>query len=153
MILNIILALASGLTNVLGRIVNSNLANKIGILPGTFYNYLTGLITSAVFFMFSSNSLRYSPDKFLGLPVYAYIGGAMGVIVVGISSYITPKISALYATILLFIGQLFAGIIVDYFTLHILSTGKVIGGILVLLGLVYNAFVDKKDFELQRKTL
>ncbi|NMM61741.1 EamA-like transporter family protein [Clostridium sp. P21] len=147
MILNIILALASGLTNVLGRIINSNLANKIGILPGTFYNYLTGLITSTIFFMFSSNTIRYSPDKFLSLPVYAYIGGALGVVVVGICSYITPKISALYATVLLFVGQLFAGIIVDYFTLHVLSTGKVVGGVLVLLGLVYNAFVDKNDTE------
>lgn len=148
MILNIILALASGLTNVLGRIINSNLADKIGILPGTFYNYLTGLIASTVFFMFSSNTIRYSPNKFLGLPVYAYIGGAIGVVVVGISSYITPKISALYATVLLFIGQLFAGIIIDYFTLHFLSIGKVIGGILVLLGLIYNAFIDKRYFPL-----
>ena len=147
MILNIILALASGLTNVLGRIINSNLANKIGILPGTFYNYITGLIASTVFFMFSSNTIRYSADKFLGLPVYAYIGGAIGVVVVAISSYVTPKISALYATVLLFIGQLFAGIIVDYFTLHVVSIGKVIGGVLVLLGLVYNVFVDKQDAE------
>lgn len=147
MILNIILALASGLTNVLGRIINSNLANKIGILPGTFYNYITGLIASTVFFMFSSNTIRYSADKFLGLPVYAYIGGAIGVVVVAISSYVTPKISALYATVLLFIGQLFAGIIVDYFTLHVVSIGKLIGGVLVLLGLVYNVFVDKQDAE------
>ena len=145
MIFNIILALASGLTNIFGRVINSNLANKIGIMPGTFYNYLTGLVTSIVFFLISSDTIRYSSDKFLSIPFYAYTGGALGVIIVGISSYITPKISALYATILMFVGQLFAGIIIDYFAFHLLSIGKVIGGVLVLVGLVYNMFVDKKD--------
>ncbi len=145
MILNIVIALASGITNVSGRIINSSLADKIGILPGTFYNYLTGLITSAVFFMISSNTLSHPPGNFSGLPFYAYMGGAIGVFVVAISSFITPKISALYATVLLFIGQLFAGILVDYFTLQVFSFGKVAGGALVVLGLVYNVYIDKKQ--------
>ena len=48
-------------------------------------------------------------------------------------------------TLLIFIGQLFIGIIIDYFALNQLSIGKVIGGLLVLTGLTYNLLLDKKQ--------
>jgi len=57
----------------------------------------------------------------------------------------TPRISSFYLTLFIFIGQLFMGIVIDYITLGKASTGKVIGGILVLIGLAYNLIVDKND--------
>ncbi|MNF00803.1 hypothetical protein D3C80_1996900 [compost metagenome] len=47
----------------------------------------------------------------------------------------------------MFIGQLFSGMAVDYFKDGLLSKGKLIGGILILIGLTYNLFVDKKASE------
>ncbi|MED1370878.1 EamA-like transporter family protein, partial [Bacillus paranthracis] len=56
---------------------------------------------------------------------------------------ITPKISAFYLTLLIFIGQLFAGTIIDFILSHELSMGKIVGGIFVLIGLTYNLLVDR----------
>lgn len=35
--------------------------------------------------------------------------------------------------------------IIDYFNLNLISNGKIIGGLLVILGLAYNLIIDKKQ--------
>lgn len=78
------------------------------------------------------------------VPFWAFLGGLLGVIVVSISNLVTPKISSFYLTLIIFVGQLFTGIIFDYFSQGLISIGKIIGGLLVILGLSYNLIVDKK---------
>lgn len=141
----IIIAICAGALVTISRLINSNLADEIGIFQGTFYNYLVGLSVSLVVLLFSNDSILKAASSFSKVPLWAFTGGLVGVIVVALSSYITPKISAFYLTILTFIGQLFTGIIMDYYTLNILSIGKLIGGLFVLVGLIINVLIDKKD--------
>ncbi|WP_141558070.1 DMT family transporter, partial [Bacillus cereus] len=114
-----------------------------GNLEGTFFNYITGLFFSMIFLIFSSDSIYISSHTLQKIPFVVYLGGLVGVIVISLSNYITPKISAFYLTLLIFIGQLFMGTIIDFFMTNELSIGKIIGGILVLIGLTYNLFVDR----------
>lgn len=139
----ILISILAGVSVVVARVINSNLAEKIGIFQGTLFNYITGLISSSIFLLFSSETIHISKLN-SSIPWWVYSGGLVGVIVVVLSSYITPKISAFYLTLLMFIGQLFVGIVIDYFTLNKLSMGKLAGGLLVLAGLSYNLFIDKK---------
>ena len=62
-------------------------------------------------------------------------------------NYITPKVSSFSLSLLVFIGQLSIGIIIDYFSNNTISIGKILGGLLILLGLSYNIFIDKKAQE------
>ncbi|PGZ06056.1 hypothetical protein COE30_22275 [Bacillus cereus] len=96
-----------------------------------------------IFLIFSSDSIYISSHTLQKIPFVVYLGGLVGVIVISLSNYITPKISAFYLTLLIFIGQLFMGTIIDFFMTNELSIGKIIGGILVLIGLTYNLFVDR----------
>ncbi len=66
-------------------------------------------------------------------------------IVVSASNVVIPKIPTMYTTLLIFIGQIFTGIIIDYLRLSSISKGKIIGGLLILLGMLYNSNVDKKQ--------
>jgi len=140
----IFLAILSGISIVVARTINSNLALKIGTLPGTFFNNFVGLFFSFIFLFISSDALDLSTMKLGSIPFWAYLGGLLGVLVVVVSNYIIPKTSAFYLTFFTFIGQLFVGIIIDYFTLNELSIGRIIGGLLVLIGLTYNLLIDKK---------
>lgn len=140
----IIVAILAGVSIVISRIINSNLANKIGIFQGTFFNYIVGLFFSFVFLFISSESMNISSRNFHEIPLWAYLGGLTGVIVVALSNFITPKISAFYLTLIIFIGQLFVGILLDYFSTNALSPGKLLGGLLVLIGLAYNLYIDYK---------
>lgn len=140
----IFISILAGVSIVISRIINSNLAEKIGIFQSTFFNYIVGLFFSLIFLLISKEYLFISNMKLQSIPLWAYLGGLAGVFVVTLSSYVTPKISAFYLTLLIFIGQLFAGILIDYLTLKQLSIGKIIGGLLVLTGLTYNLLIDKK---------
>ena len=140
--LYILLAILSGVSIVLGRTLNFNLANKIGVFQGTFFNYVVGLIFSIIFLTISNERLFSVHSKLTLLPWWAYLGGLLGVAVVVLSTYLTPRISSFYLTISIFLGQLFAGAILDYFILGEFSFGKIIGGLLVLSGLIYNLFID-----------
>ena len=142
MIIAIIVAIVAGACIVIARNINAILAEKEGLLTSTFFNYVTGFSLSAVFLLISSESLKLSYSG--AVPLYAYLGGLLGVAVVAISNIVTCKISAFYMSLIIFVGQLFTGIIIDYFVLGILSLGKVIGGLLVVVGLIYNLYIDRK---------
>jgi transporter family-2 protein len=138
------ISILAGVSIVVARIINSNLAEKIGIFQGTFFNYITGLLFSFIFLLLSSESPKISNINLTSIPLWAYLGGLTGVLVIVLSNYVTPKISAFYFTLLIFIGQLLVGIVIDYLTLNMLSMGKVIGGLFVLIGLTFNLLMDKR---------
>ncbi len=141
----IIIALLSGVSIVVSRIINANLAERIGLFQSTFYNFLTGLIFSFIIFLFINESYDLSSLGNLAIPLYAYLGGLIGVFSITLSNYTAPKISAFYMTLLIFIGQIVTGIIIDYFLLNELSVGKIVGSIFVTIGLSYNLYIDSKS--------
>lgn len=141
----LIFPMVAGASIVIARIVNFKLSEKIGIFQGTFFNNLVGLIFSIVFLIFSSEFTGIVELKFDTSSFLMYLGGLLGVIVVSISSYMTPKMSAFYFTLFMFVGQLFAATAIDYILIGSFSKGKAAGGILVLSGLIYNLMVDRKE--------
>lgn len=145
--ISILVSILAGVSIVLARIINANLAKIIGLLQGTFLNYVVGLFVSLIFLFLSKEPLNITAASLGSIPLWAYSGGLVGVLVIVLSSYLTHKISALYMTLFIFIGQLFVGIIIDYFMLNLLSIGKIVGGILVLIGLMYNLILDSKKDE------
>ncbi|MFC6347366.1 DMT family transporter [Vagococcus carniphilus] len=142
-----LMAVLAGISIVVARIINANLANRIGLFQGTVFNYLTGVLFSLIFLLFSKEMLSLGNIDWKSIPIWAYLGGIVSVAVVVLSSYVTPKISVFYQTLFVFIGQLFVGIIVDFVVLNQLSIGKVIGGILVLVGLTLNLVLDTKSLK------
>lgn len=141
--LYIVLAVLAGVCIVISRILNFNLANQIGVFQGTFFNYLVGLVLSSVVFIYNSDRLDLGRISFSAIPWWAFCGGLVGVAVVLLSTYLTPKTSAFYLTIFVFVGQLLIAGIIDYFTKGEISVGKIVGGLMVLAGLTYNLILDR----------
>lgn len=134
----IILAVLSGVTIVVSRMTNAKLGKELSVYQSTFFNYVVGFIGS-VFAMFLFRAAFLFEPHTDGVRFYAmFFGGVLGVVMIIISNIITPKISAFSLTIIIFVSQLFSGVILDYFLFDQFSTGKVIGGTLVLLGLIFN---------------
>lgn len=133
-----LLSVAAGASTVIARNINSILANKIGLLEGTFFNYITGLTTSIALLLVSGEVIKLFSANYSELPLSAYLGGLVGVMVVSLSNVVTPKISAFYLTLIMFVGQLFSGIVIDYIAIGYVSIGKLLGGVLVVAGLLYN---------------
>lgn len=136
----ILISILSGSIVVTSRILNTKLSEKVGLMQSSFFNYLTGLSASLILIVFLRD--KFLTNQFNTIPFYAYLGGLLGVIVVILSSVITPKMSSFYATLIIFIGQLFAGIVIDFLINQTISFTKIVGGLLVISGLAYNLYID-----------
>lgn len=136
----ILISIASGAIVVISRILNTRLSEKIGLIESSFFNYFTGLLSALILLTIIKDKINLS--QFYNIPFWAYLGGILGIAIVILSSVVTPKMSSFYITLIIFIGQLFTGIIIDCITIKTIPFAKVIGGLLVVAGLAYNLRVD-----------
>lgn len=146
----IILSFLAGVMVILSMITNSQLSKRIGVFQGAFVNYGVGLFFALIVFLITRGYHTMTVYKFSGVPIWAYFGGALGVIVVSISNVIIPKIPTIYSTLLIFMGQLLLGILLDFYKDGEISKGKIIGGILILVGMLYNFNIDKTSTPVER---
>ena len=138
-------AFAGGVSFVISRTLNARLSTLTSLHISTFYNYIVGLIVSIlIFLLLGSNEVTY--PEFGVSPFspnwYIYIGGVVGVVVILLSNITVLKVSAFYLTLLIFIGQVSSGVIIDIVISQELSIRYFIGAILVTLGLCINLLME-----------
>ena len=139
----VLFAILCGVTNVLSRSVNFVLSDKIGMYQSTFFNYVFGLAGSILNLLISGETFKLFSASSYNAPWYIYAGGLLGVAVVTLLSFLSSNVSSFYLTLLLFVGQLFTGIIIDGLSTGKISIYQVVGGLLVDIGLSYNLYIDK----------
>lgn len=139
----IFLSFLTGVTIVINMMLNGKVVQKEGMINGVIINYLMATISSILLCAIMINSMpSYSSIK--SIPIPYFLGGFIGVLTTYMFNIIVPKVPAVYVVILRFIGQMLASAVIDYIYLGIFSQGKVIGGLLFLIGLVVNARIDNK---------
>lgn len=139
-----ILSIIAGATVVLGRILNAKLAEKIGTVQATVINYVVGIFFSIIFLVLLNRGLSFTAPSH-SIPLWAYFGGVLGVAIIMISNYTTPRVPAFYLTLLVFLGQLAVGILIDWLVSKDFSPYKLVGSLFVVAGFTYNLLLDKKN--------
>lgn len=134
-------ALTTGVLIILSLSQNAKLADHTSILQSTIINYITGLFGAIIAFIIAGESLSFI-FHLDSVPLLGYFGGLLGIIVVAFSSIIVRKISLIASTMLMYTGQLLAGIIIDLLRGTELSIGKIIGCILIFIGIYINTVID-----------
>jgi len=144
-VIAIVFSFAAGACIVVTRSLNARLSELTSIRISTFYNYLTGLLVAIpVLFILGASETTALPEFRFSPNVYIYLGGALGVCVVLLSNITVVKISAFYLTLLIFIGQVFSGVLVDIILSGEVSLRIIIGGIFVTAGLCLDLVLDKR---------
>jgi len=143
-ILAVVVSFFAGFSIVMSRTLNAKLADLTSMRVSTFYNYLVGLIVSVVVFLLLGRGEVVFAEFAISPSWYIYLGGALGVCVVFLSNFVVVKISAFYLTLLIFIGQIFSGVLIDIFISQEISMRNVVGGVLVAMGLSVNLILDYK---------
>ncbi|MEG2661037.1 MAG: DMT family transporter [Oscillospiraceae bacterium] len=147
----ILMSLAAGVTIVLSRTVNADLSGKIGALQGAFVNHFVGLpITVAMLLMLGRAEPIFTGFS-LSPKLWIYLGGALGVIVVMLFNVMVPKVKAFNLTLLTFVGQVFAGILIDIITKQPYSQASFYGSTLVAAGIFTNILLGHFSDEKERK--
>ncbi len=144
--LYLLLSFLTGVTIVINMMLNGRLAQREGMINSILINYLMATLSSI---LLCALMLRALPSyAALGaVPLPYFLGGFMGVLTTWLFNLIVPRVPAVYVVILRFVGQMLAGALIDYVYLDVFSRGKVIGGLLFLLGLLLNARADGKNTE------
>jgi len=138
------LAFAAGICIVLSRTFNAKLSSVSSIRIGTFFNYLVGLaVALPIYFLFDGGETSFWGVT-LSFDWYIYVGGFVGVAVIAMSNVIVVKIAAFYLTLLIFVGQVFTGILIDAALDGAFSIQLFFGGALVAAGLVANLLLDRR---------
>lgn len=141
----ITVSVLAGVSILFGRIFNSKMAEKMGLFQGALINYIAGLAVSILLTLVMREYLVFSRELYIGIPIWAYLGGILGIGIVVLSSYLTHKVSSFYLTLLIFLGQLATGILMDYFITREIPIGKIIGGGFVISGFLYNLKIDEEE--------
>lgn len=139
----IFLSFITGILIVINMMLSGKLAQKVGMVNGVFVNYSIATISSLLLCAVMINSIP-SYKVLSTVPLPYFLGGIIGLLTSYLCNLIVPKVPAVYAVILRFIGQMLTSAVIDYIYLDIFSIGKVIGTVLFLLGLIWNAKVDAK---------
>lgn len=142
---SIFLAIISGVFVILSMITNANLAKRVGVFQSALVNYITGLAGISILMIVFGDMSLLKMETLSAIPAWAYGGGFVGALIVASSNVVIPKIPAVYATLLFFIGQIIAGLSIDYFQFGLVDRMQYIGGGLVLIGMAYNIYIDKED--------
>ncbi len=135
MIIGITLAFISGCVSVISKMINFKLTEKIGLLNGTLVNYIVAsFISIMVIFLIKSNNI-FNFKVLSIVPYWIYLGGVLGLASLLLTIISLPKIPVTYSTILILIGQLTAGFIIDICISGKFSYIKLLGVLLVTLGI------------------
>ena len=144
MVMAVAAVFLSGGAIVLGRMLNAGLAGRRGPVLSSLMNYITGLAGSLVMLLFLGGAAHAAFPAPQVSPVM-YLGGALGLFCVYLLNVITHRLPAMQLTLLIFIGQLFSGMALDFFSTGLFSPGKLAGGFLVFLGLLISRRGDKRS--------
>lgn len=140
----IFVAIIIGVSIVVAMVQNGALTEKIGYKNTTLVNFITGIMGTLTIFIMTRQSLTSFLDLANMKPL-GYIGGIMGVIVVLLSNIVIRKIPVIESAMLAYVGQLACGLLIDVLLGTSLSNGKIIGCVLILTGVMFNTYADKKS--------
>ena len=133
----------SGWTMIFARMANAALATRCGVGYSTVMNYVTGLLGSLLVFAltgFRMNAAFPAP----GYSLLIYTGGALGALGIFLANVVTPRLPALQMSLVVFVGQVFAGMGIDAL-MGRFSQGTLVGGLLVAAGMIGNMRSDNKE--------
>ena len=141
----VLLSALAGIFIVIARTLNAKLAEKTSVRSSTFYNYFLGLIFAIPVYLILSGNVSGELSSFtLSSRFYIYLGGIVGMCFIMISNVIVTKIPAFYLSLLIFVAQVFTGILIDTLIEGMFSIQIFIGGLLVTTGLCVDLLLDRK---------
>lgn len=142
----VLFAVLAGAMVVLSMVMNSQLARGIGIFQGVFINFGAGLLTALpVYFLCSFFELEALSDMSYAAPWYAFLGAFFGIAIVAACNVVIPKIPVVYSAVLIFLGQIVTGLVLDALTAGFFDQYKAIGALLITAGLFLNARIDARS--------
>ncbi|MCT4597127.1 MAG: DMT family transporter [Vallitalea sp.] len=116
---------------------NGLLAKQLGNNIALIVIHILGVFTTSIIFIFS----RYKYNTIKGLPIYLFIGGAIGIFNISLNNMTINKLGVALTIGLCLLGQLGTSMIIDHYGLFGVNVSKInikkLTGILIMsIGIV-----------------
>jgi transporter family-2 protein len=111
-VLALLIAAAAGITMAVQGALNASLSKVIGLLEATLVVHLVGAALSLAILLALRSGTGGLP-QFKEAPWYAYLGGALGVLIVMGVAFSLPRAGAANATTAIIIGQVATAMLID----------------------------------------
>lgn len=141
----VFVSLLTGITVVTSRSVNAKLAEHTSVVVGTWYNYATGFVVSAAALLIAAVSGTAVPADASAAPLWVYLGGAVGAVVILLLNISVPRMSSFAMTLFMFAGQVFGGVAIDALLIGEFSWRALAGGAFAFFGILWNAAADTRE--------
>ena len=92
--------------------ISSLLSDRMGMMESTFIIHFSGAIAASIPLLIMGGG---NLSKWRDMPWYALAAGSLGLIVISAASFIIPRAGVVSSIILLVLGQLIMGSILDHF--------------------------------------
>jgi uncharacterized membrane protein YdcZ (DUF606 family) len=139
----IVIAVVSGIVNIVNKMINLEAKKRLGITTGTLLNYFEATILSlllvGIFYKKAHlGNLQYLKD----IPIIYLMGGVLGLISMVLVMIGMSHVMVVYSAIFIILGQLASGFLVDTIVTGTFEWLKILGIGFILLGIWYNQRID-----------
>lgn len=110
MISAIVLALLGGIAIGLTRAFNGRLGMSVGAFKASFWNHWTGFLFMSVLLLLFGG---FSAQTASAAPLFAYLGGFLGVFFVALNTYVLPRLGVTQTVLLVISSQMLSGVVID----------------------------------------
>lgn len=141
----VLLAIFNGMLSVINKMVNVQAKRHLGMLNGTLINYLEGTLLSLLLVALLGKSNELNLTVLSAIPPIYFIGGVAGLISMIFAIRGMDKTEVILSTVLILIGQLGMGFVIDSFGKKELTFLKLMGIILIIIGIALNQYHIKKQ--------
>jgi transporter family-2 protein len=142
-LLPVCLALMTGITVVVSRSINGALGKRSTASLSAWYNHLVGLVGS-IAVLAVMGFPGFIPFNEIELSnVWIFTGGLLGVLAVTSSNFLIHHVSSYSMTLLLFVGQITGGVLLDVFLEGSFAPLQLAAGLIIVAGFSLNAYLTK----------
>lgn len=153
LIIPIVLSLLTGLSVVTSRTINAGFSLKTSVLTSTWYNFFVGFCVSLLLLFVLSPQALPQLTLLTTPKLWWFTGGILGVAAIILCNIAVSKISSFHMTLCLFVGQIFAGVLLDAIIAQTFLLNNLIGGTCVAIGLAINLWLNNRQYKLSSATL
>jgi bacterial/archaeal transporter family-2 protein len=135
-ILILLVGLTGGVAVGLQMTLASLITQRLGTLESTFIVHLGGAVVAGIPLLFLTGG---NLGQWRSLPWYAFSAGALGLVVIGAVTYCIPRLGVAPTIVLVVVGQLCIGVVLDHFGLlglevNPLTLSRVVGILVLFAG-------------------
>lgn len=142
--LALVLSFAAGISLVISRMLSASLSRSTSPLASSFLTHLIGLPAAILILLLIAKGEVAGFANLTSVPVLAYTGGILGIFILMLTNITLEKVSALNVTLLIFVGQVFSGVVIDLIMGNSFSSRTFIGGIIVSVGIIAQTLIANK---------